>query len=104
MYTCRKLLCRHRILLFWALKSREIAFLLYSNTCLTTRFHLGTISEFLEDLLGFFDGNVTFSDFSSDPLVTHDKTHISARQVPPVMRDRQIDRNGTVLPTFICPY
>ena len=82
MYTYKKLLCIHRILLFWALKSREIVFLLYSNTCLTTHFHLGTISEFLEDLLGFFNRNVTFSDFSSDLLVTHDKTHISARQVP----------------------
>ena len=56
MYTYRKLLCRHRILLFWALKSREIVFLLYSNTCLTTHFRLGTISEFLGNLLGFFDG------------------------------------------------
>jgi hypothetical protein len=64
MYTYRKLLCRHQILLFWALKSREIAFLLYSNTCLTTRFHLGTISEFLENFFGFFDRNVTFLDFS----------------------------------------
>ena len=96
MYTYRKLLCIHRILLVWVLKSHEIVFLLYSNTCLTTHFRLGTISEFLENLLGFFDRNVTFSDFSSDPLVMRDKTHISAHQVPPVTRDQQINHNGTV--------
>ena len=34
--------------------------------------------------------------FRQDPSVTRDNTHISARQVPPVTRDRRIDRNCAV--------